>query len=440
MIQPNHSHLRRLRQDDGQYENAIKEATRLKKMALGKFQRWSEGTRLQDLENESMKMVQRRSVGQLHRRFNVAKRQNEGAEAAALRLCQELDLLFRSADEVNDDKEPRLVATAAEGSVWAIELLLAAGCSVDSRSDVGWTALHWASALGHVDSVEALLAAGADAHSITQEGSTCLACAGEAGHADVVKLLVGRFGKELVMMANKNGWSCLLIASQNGHVECVRALIEAGGKELVMMANHNGVSSLLIASENGHVECVRALIEAGGREILHQRDTTLGWTPVHNAVYGEHAPLLELMDGAFDVEEARRDIEALLAQDLAIFRGVPQDALVNVRANEVDFRSGFCTVRSRGVCRAGARCYFEVTILRQDDSPQFGFAAESFQRVRGPTGDGVGDDAHSWGVDGVRHLLWHDGNASREISWQVQALSALPVVPRPCARAIRMTR
>jgi len=129
------------------------------------------------------------------------------------------------------------------------------------------------------------------------------------------------------------GTSCLWMASQNGHVECVRALIEAGGKELVMMADNNGVSSLWMASQIGHVECVRALIEAGGREILHQRDTTLGWTPVHNAVYGEHAPLLELMDGAFDVEEARRDIEALLAQDLAIFRGVPQDALVNVRAN-----------------------------------------------------------------------------------------------------------
>ena len=251
MIQPNHSHLRRLRQDDGQYENAIKEATRLKKMALGKFQRWLEGTRLEELENESMRMVQRRSVGQLHRRFNIAKRQNEGAEAAALRLCQELGLLFGSAYEVNDDKEPRLVAAAAEGSVWAIELLLAAGCSVDSRSDVGWTALHWASTLGHVDSVEALLAAGADAHSITKEGSTCLACAGEEGHADVVKLLVGRFGKELVMMAN-----------------------------------NNGRSSLWMASQNGHVECVRALIEAGGREILHQRDTTLGLTPIHNAVYG----------------------------------------------------------------------------------------------------------------------------------------------------------
>ena len=261
--QPDHPYLRQSWQDDGQYENAIKEATRLKKMALGKFQRWLEGTRLEELENESMKMVHRRSVGQLHRQLNVAKRQNEDAEAEALRLCQELGLLFRSADEVNDDKEPRLVAAAAEGSAWALEILLAAGSSVNSRSDAGWTALHWASTLGHVESVEVLLAAGADARSTTKEGTTCLACAGEAGHTDVVKLLVGRFGKELVMMArNSDRSSCLLMASRNGHVECVRALIEAGGKELVMMAKNNGVSSLSIASRNGHVECESLLRSA----------------------------------------------------------------------------------------------------------------------------------------------------------------------------------
>merc|ERR1712187_37289 len=36
---------------------------------------------------------------------------------------------------------------------------------------------------------------------------------------------------------------------------------------------------------------------------------------------------------------------------------------------------------------------------------------EKFQE--GPfDGTGVGDDAESWGTDGLRHMLWHDGESN----------------------------
>ena len=60
----------------------------------------------------------------------------------ALELCRELGLLVKSVDETNEEGEPPLVAAGAGGSVWALELLLAAGCEVSGASDAGWTALH----------------------------------------------------------------------------------------------------------------------------------------------------------------------------------------------------------------------------------------------------------------------------------------------------------
>ena len=215
-------------------------------------------------------------------------------------------------------------------------------------------------------------------------------------------------------------------------------LLDAGADAKVK--DRNCLSCAHKASVGGSLDGLRAVLEFGGRELLHEIDRSLGWTPVHNALYGGHSHLLELVDGALDVEQVRRDVESMLDQDVAIFRGVPQEALVDVRTHEVDFRGGFCTVRSRGACRAGARCYFEITIVRQDLCPQFGFVAESFERVRGSSNDGVGDDTCSWGVDGVRNLLWHNGPVSKYISWEVQAHAASNGRLRQCARLPRARR
>ena len=50
---------------------------------------------------------------------------------------------------------------------------------------------------------------------------------------------------------------------------------------------------------------------------------------------------------------------------------------------------------------------YEIEIVELDSTPQFGFASASFERQRGKTGNGVGDDDSSWAVDGVRQQAWH---------------------------------
>ena len=74
------------------------------------------------------------------------------------------------------------------------------------------------------------------------------------------------------------------------------------------------------------------------------------------------------------------------------------------------------TVLSTQRCPLGGKGYYELEILDRDDKcPQYGFAAvfkkgsrSTFERVRGSSNEGVGNDAHSWAVDGERQLKWHN--------------------------------
>ena len=48
-----------------------------------------------------------------------------------------------------------------------------------------------------------------------------------------------------------------------------------------------------------------------------------------------------------------------------------------------------------------------------------GFASAAFARVLGTkSGGGVGDDAHSWAVDGARQLKWPNGEEPYKCTWQ----------------------
>ncbi len=61
------------------------------------------------------------------------------------------------------------------------------------------------------------------------------------------------------------------------------------------------------------------------------------------------------------------------------------------------------------VCPSGGLGYFEVEVLHAGESTQFGFCSPQWPRRDGFSGEGVGDDGPSWGVDGDRVLKWHPG-------------------------------
>merc|ERR1711920_972466 len=58
-----------------------------------------------------------------------------------------------------------------------------------------------------------------------------------------------------------------------------------------------------------------------------------------------------------------------------------------------------------------------IEVLESQGIPQCGFAAEDFATMDKYTGEGVGDDANSWGFDGVRSARWYDGSNGWDCSW-----------------------
>ena len=77
------------------------------------------------------------------------------------------------------------------------------------------------------------------------------------------------------------------------------------------------------------------------------------------------------------------------------------------------------TVRANRFCTLGQdrnAYYFEVELLdyNQDSMVQFGVCTSKFQRRKHEFNTGVGDDEHSWAIDGERNFLWHrSGNSSK---------------------------
>jgi len=70
------------------------------------------------------------------------------------------------------------------------------------------------------------------------------------------------------------------------------------------------------------------------------------------------------------------------------------------------FNTFVADVRLHGGC-----FYFELQVVEIYGPQQFGFCTEGFQPREIPKGEGPGDDAWSWAVDGVRQKKWHDATA-----------------------------
>jgi hypothetical protein len=68
---------------------------------------------------------------------------------------------------------------------------------------------------------------------------------------------------------------------------------------------------------------------------------------------------------------------------------------------------------------SAAKFYYELDIKHIQGIAQFGWATEGFESSTERTNKGVGDNAFSWGFDGVRARKWGDGSSSAfGVEWQ----------------------
>ena len=226
-----------------------------------------------------------------------------------------------------------------------------------------------------------------------------------------------------------------MVALENGRWETASCLVAELSAD-VRASCHAGASCLHSAAaapcrteqeEAQAIHFAELVMERGGVALLSQADSHAGWTPLHCALYAGNEALARALAArlgggdahaaAEQLEQARRHVLGPSLAPLALFRGVPWAAKLGPDTGVVEF-SAFSTLRSAHRCPPGGKGYYEVEILVLDQCPQFGFATAAFERVGGYTSVGVGDDEHSWAVDGARQLKWHNGTTAYACTWK----------------------
>jgi hypothetical protein len=310
---------------------------------------------------------------------------------------------------------------------------------------------------------------GADASTADNDGSTPVLIAALNGHAETVRMLVKECGAD-ASTANNDGTTPVWIAAHNGHTATLRTLVQECGAD-ASTADNDGVTPVMVALANGNwdaasclvteleadvracnlagasclhyaavapsntkqaedqaVKVAGAIMERGGIKLISQADLHSGMTPLDYALYVGNEALARMLaervgsgdDSAASelLEQAKRRVLEPSHAPLSLFRGLPWAVKLGSHIGEFEL-SEFSTLRSTRSCPLGRKGYYEVEILGLDSEyPQYGFATAGFERVRGASSDGVGDDEHSWAVDGARQLKWHNGEERYECTWK----------------------
>ena len=303
-----------------------------------------------------------------------------------------------------------LMVACSAGQLAAVEVLLPAA-SVDARSAEGCTALYLAAETGDLGIVRLLVARGAGVALAASDGGTPLMMASGNGDEPCVRALVE--SGAAVNVQTEDGMTALMIASQDGHELCLRTLVESGAA--VNVQREDGMTALMLASRDGHEPCVRALVESGAAVNVQEED---GWTALMWACQNGHEPCLRALveSGAAVDVQTKNGATALM---WACENGHEPCTRLLLGSMELPddncFISSFGTVALPGAPTLQGKVYYEITLALVGPFPQIGWATSGFAPGNG---NGVGDDAASWGADGVRGDLLHSGTEDWPIRWE----------------------
>jgi len=148
---------------------------------------------------------------------------------------------------------------ACVGDLARVKNFVEHGTDVDTKDELGWTALYWAVCTGQKEVAEFLIARGSNIHTKTNDGTTILHQAAQAGARELAELLISK-GADVNTKA-KNGNTPLHSAVSAGHREVVELLITKGAN--VDAKDRNDRTLLHSAALRGDRDVVEILLFKG---------------------------------------------------------------------------------------------------------------------------------------------------------------------------------
>ncbi|XP_049788144.1 poly [ADP-ribose] polymerase tankyrase-1-like [Schistocerca cancellata] len=148
------------------------------------------------------------------------------------------------------ERDGRLIQAAKQGTVEALQELLALGADVGARDENwrGWTALHWAAYWGDAEAVRCLVDGGAEVDARDYRKIAPLHLAAFNGHTAVVQMLLASSADP--NSRHLSGRTPLHAAAHSGHADVVAVLLEAGSE--IRARDNMGKTSLDYARLNKH--------------------------------------------------------------------------------------------------------------------------------------------------------------------------------------------
>lgn len=153
-----------------------------------------------------------------------------------------------------------------------LQLLVNAGCNVDSRTGYGETALMICDRYKHEECLRILASAGADFGLVNPAGQCARSIAEAAcwslGFQQAV-LDVIRDGK-VAKSSNKSVFSSLMFVTRANDVKAIKKLAERAEIDLDEQ-DENGFTAAMVAAAGGHLEAFKWLVNAGANVKLHNK-------------------------------------------------------------------------------------------------------------------------------------------------------------------------
>ncbi len=209
------------------------------------------------------------------------------------------ELLRSDPSLANADSDP-LGMAAYFGHVEIVQMLLAAGASVDNTDSDAQTALHAAAQEGHVPVVRLLLDSGASIDPTDERDRTPLRDAAERGHPEAAMLLVQR-GADVLSLAD----DCLTpihAAALAGETDLALTML----RRVDATADTAALPQLHRAVALGDEEQTKRLLSADRTRAAGTDQA--GWTPlVWAAALGQTAPAALLLDAGADANAVAKN-------------------------------------------------------------------------------------------------------------------------------------